>query len=85
MEGKDALGPGYAGSIELIPCIAGVIAAALVGYLSIRFMLRIITRVPLTWFALYLALIGVAYLVFQFTGLLNVPSFEIPAAAAAAV
>ena len=82
MEGKDALELGYAESIELIPCLIGIITAALVGYLSIRFMLRIITKVPLAWFALYLALIGVAYLVLQFTGLLNVPPFKIPAAAA---
>ena len=81
LEGKDALELGYAGSVELLPCIIGVIAAALVGYLSIRFMLRIITRVPLSWFALYLALIGVAYLVLQTTGLLNVPPFAFPAAA----
>ena len=82
-EGKDALELGYAESIELVPCIAGIIAAALVGYLAIRFMLRIIARVPLSWFALYLAVLGVAYLVLQLTGMMNVPSFAIPAAAAA--
>ena len=82
-EGKDALELGYAESIELVPCIAGIIAAAVVGYLAIRFMLRIIARVPLSWFALYLAVLGVAYLVLQLTGMMNVPSFAIPAAAAA--
>lgn len=80
-EGKDALELGYAKSIELVPCIAGIIAAAVVGYLAIRFMLRIITRVPLSWFALYLAILGVAYLVLQLTGMMNVPSFAIPASA----
>ena len=80
-EGKDALELGYAESIELVPCIAGIIAAAVVGYLAIRFMLRIITRVPLSWFALYLAILGVAYLVLQLTGMMNVPSFAIPASA----
>ena len=85
MEGKEALELGYAASIELIPCVVGVITAALVGYLSIRLMLRIITKVPLSWFALYIAVIGVAYLMLQFTGLLNVPPFEIPAVAAASL
>lgn len=82
VEGKDAIELGYAQSIELVPCVAGIIAAALVGYLAIRFMLRIIAKVPLSWFALYLAILGVAYLVLQLTGMMNVPSFSIPAAAA---
>ena len=85
MEGKDALELGYASSIELVPCIAGVVSAALIGYLSIRFMLRIITKVPLSWFALYVAILGVAYLVFQLTGMLDVPAFDIPVAAGAAL
>jgi len=82
MEGKDAVEEGYISQIELIPTVVGVIAAAVVGYLAIRFMLRIIAKVPLCWFALYLAVIGVAFLVFQFLGLLNVPPFAVPAAAA---
>ena len=82
VEGKDAIELGYAQSIELVPCVAGIIAAALVGYLAIRFMLRIIAKVPLSWFALYLAILGVAYLVLQLPGMMNVPSFSIPAAAA---
>ncbi len=80
MEGKDALDEGYINSIELVPCLVGIIAAAVVGYLSIRFMLRIIAKVPLSWFALYLALLGVAFLVLQFCGLLNVPPFAVPSA-----
>ena len=82
MEGKDAVEEGYISQIELVPTLAGVIAAAVVGYLAIRFMLRIIAKVPLCWFALYLAVIGVAFLAFQFLGLLNVPPFAVPAAAA---
>jgi undecaprenyl-diphosphatase len=82
MEGKDAVEEGYISQIELVPTVVGVIAAAVVGYLAIRFMLRIIAKVPLCWFALYLAVIGVAFLVFQFLGLLNVPPFAVPAAAA---
>lgn len=80
VEGKDAIELGYASSIELLPCLVGVVAAAVVGWLAIRFMLKIIARVPLSWFALYLAVIGVVYLVLQLIGIGNVPPFAVPAA-----
>lgn len=79
MEGKDALELGYASEIELIPCIIGIIIAASVGYLAIRFMLKIIAKVPLSWFALYLSVIGIVYLALQMTGSPYVPPFSIPA------
>ena len=47
-------------------------------------MLKMIARVPLSWFALYLAVIGVAYLVLQLTGTLQVPPFAVPASVPAA-
>lgn len=77
MEGKDALEQEYFSQIELIPAIVGVLLAAVVGYLAIRFMLRIITMVPLSWFAFYLALIGIIYLVLQFTGNPIVPAYSV--------
>lgn len=80
MEGKDAIEEGYAGSIELVPCLVGIVTAAVVGWLAIRFMLKIISRVPLAWFALYLALIGVVFLALQFSGSAGVPAFSVPAA-----
>ena len=78
MEGKDALEEGYIQYIEPVPCIIGILAAAVIGWLSIRFMLKVIARAPLSWFALYLAVIGVAYLALQMFGLLNVPAFVLP-------
>ena len=80
MEGKDALELGYASEIALIPSLIGIIVAAVVGYLAIRFMLKIIAKVPLSWFALYLAVIGILYLLLQFTGSPLTPPFAIPAA-----
>lgn len=77
MEGKDALEQEYFSQIDLIPAIVGVLLAAVVGYLAIRFMLRIITMVPLSWFAFYLALIGIIYLVLQFTGNPIVPAYSV--------
>ena len=78
MEGKDALESGYLSRIDPVPALIGVLVAAVVGYLSIRFMLRIITRAPLSWFALYLALIGIGFLLLQLTGNHLVPTFTLP-------
>ena len=80
MEGKDALELGYFSEISLLPALAGIIVAAAVGYLAIRFMLKMISKVPLSWFALYLAVIGVIYLLLQIAGSSVVPAFAVPAA-----
>ena len=82
MEGKDALEEGYLREIQLVPTLVGILVACLAGFLAIRFMLRIISRVPMAWFALYLAVIGVVYLVLQLTGSPLLPAFAIPEMAA---
>ena len=79
MEGKDALEMGWFTQVALLPSLVGILLAAVVGYFSIRFMLRIIVKVPLSWFALYLVLIGILFLLLQLTGSVLVPAFEIPA------
>lgn len=81
MEGKDALEEGYFSEIVLGPTVLGILVAAVSGYLAIRFMLRIISRVPMSWFALYLAVLGVVYLVLQLSGNASLPVFS-PAAPA---
>lgn len=80
MEGKDAAELGYIKGIAVIPSLIGVVIAAIVGYLSIRLMLRIIAKIPLSWFALYLAVIGIVFLLLQITGNTLVPAFSVPAA-----
>ena len=80
MEGKDAVKLGYYKDISLVPALVGILIAAVVGFFAIRFMLRMISRVPLSWFALYLAVIGIAYLLLQFSGNTLVPAFSVPAA-----
>ena len=80
MEGKEALELGYFSEIELVPALVGILVAAIVGYLAIRLMLKMITRVPLSWFSLYLALLGIAYLLLQLTGTLNAPPLTVPGA-----
>lgn len=77
MEGKDAIEEGWISEIDIVPTICGVVVAAIVGFLAIRFMLRIIEKVPMGWFALYLAVIGVAYLLLQLSGASFLPAFSL--------
>lgn len=78
MEGKDAISEGYAGEIAFVPSLIGVFTAAVIGYLSIRFMLKIISKAPLSWFALYLSVLGLVFLVLQIVGSPAVPAFIVP-------
>ena len=79
MEGKDALDAGYFKHLQVVPTVVGILVAAVSGYLALRFMLKMITRVPLSAFAIYLALIGIAILVLQLSGSSLLPAFT-PAA-----
>ena len=81
MEGKDALESGYIRDIDLFPSIVGIAVAAVTGFAALRFMLKMISRVPLSWFALYVALLGIAWLLLQLGGSPLVPAFALPAAA----
>lgn len=76
MEGKDALEEGWISEIAWGPTAIGFIIAAVVGFVAIRFMLRIIERVSLRWFALYMAVLGVGYLVMQLLGVSIFPAFS---------
>ena len=78
-EGLDALEMGYFAQLELVPTIVGMVVAAISGYLAIRFMLRLIQRASLNWFALYVAILGLVILVLQLTGCPALPPFVIPA------
>ena len=78
-EGKDAIELGYLSELALVPTIIGVIVSAVSGYLAIRFMLRLINKVSLNWFALYVALLGLVILVLQLAGIPGLPAFALPA------
>ena len=77
-EGKDAIENGYLSQLELVPTIVGVAVAAVSGYLAIRFMLKLINRISLNWFALYTALLGIVILLLQLSGFSGLPAFEFP-------
>ena len=78
-EGKDALESGYLAQLELVPTLVGMLVAAVSGYLAIRFMLKLINRISLNWFALYTALLGLMILLLQLSGYAGLPAFELPA------
>ncbi len=77
IKGKDALENGYFQQMEMVPVVVGMAVAAISGYLAIRFMLRLINRISLGWFALYVALLGIAVIVVQLAapGFLPIPAF----------
>ena len=85
LEGKDAIENGWISDLAILPTIVGVIVSAVVGYLAIRFMLKLITKVSLNWFALYVAILGVIFLAAQLFSLPGVVPFAPPAEAAAAL
>ena len=82
MEGKGVLEEGGLSSVQIVPAVVGVLVAAVSGFFALRFMLKIITTIPLSRFAVYLALIGILFLVLQLAGFSALPAFSpaVPAA-----
>ena len=64
--------------MALVPTLVGILVAAVSGYIAIRFMLSLISRVSLNWFALYVAILGVLILVLQLIGYPGTVPFAIP-------
>lgn len=85
LEGKEALDNGWFADLALVPTLVGVAVAGVTGYLAIRFMLKLVTRVSLNWFALYVAILGVLLLAMQLFGFPGVTPFDPHASTAAAV
>ena len=78
LEGKDAIENGWIKDLAPVPTLVGVIVACVTGYLAIRFMLKLITKVSLNWFALYVAILGVLFLALQLFGFPGVTPFAPP-------
>ncbi len=80
-EGKEAYEAGLLREFDAMPVIIGIAAAAVVGCLTIRVMLRLLEKLSLDWFALYLALLGTAILFVQICDAgarFGIPDFLIP-------
>ena len=70
-EGYDAVKAGALSQTgDMAAILVGMVVAGVCGYLAIRFMLRVIARISLNWFALYVVLLGIAVIVLQVTGVI---------------
>jgi undecaprenyl-diphosphatase len=65
MQAPDVVSNGFR-SVDWLAVLIGTTAAAVSGYFAIRFMLKIIVKKSLKWFALYVAVLGVLVLLDQF-------------------
>jgi len=70
-EGLDVLGSGVSLGADLPAIIVGVVMAFIAGYLSIRFFMKLISRVSLIGFALYVTAVGVLVIILQLTGVMT--------------
>ena len=80
MEGKDAIEEGYFSEIDPVPAVIGAVIAAIFGYAAIRIIMSVIGRIRLSWFSLYLAVIGVIYLLLQLVSRNGFPALALPEA-----
>ncbi|ABO48973.1 Undecaprenyl-diphosphatase [Desulforamulus reducens MI-1] len=62
------LAGGQAESIGIVPLLAGTLAAALSGYVAVKWMLAILQRGSLKVFSVYVWILGIGILIAQFTG-----------------
>lgn len=80
LEGKDALESGAFAFLadNFVPMVVGVVLAAISGYLAIRYMLKLINRISLNWFALYVFILGVVVIALQLLGVGGLPAISFP-------
>lgn len=70
-EGVDAIQSGVSFGSDLPAIIVGMVVAFISGYLAIRFFMKLISRVSLNGFALYMTLLGILTIILQATGHLD--------------
>lgn len=78
VEGKDALESGLLAQMgdNLLPLLFGIAVSAVAGFLAIRYMLKLITRVSLNWFALYVFILGAVVIALQIIGVGGFPALS---------
>ena len=85
-EGMDVLKEGVNIGPDLPAILVGMAVAGVSGYLAIRFFLRLISRVSLNGFAIYVAVLGILVIILQAMGVITdapAPVAEVAAAAKA--
>jgi len=70
-EGMDALEQGMSFGNDLPAILLGMLVAFVSGYLAIRFFMKLISRVSLNGFALYVTLLGILVIILQLTGVMR--------------
>lgn len=70
-EGSAALKEGLSFGGDLPAILVGMVVAGVSGYFAIHFFLKLITRISLNWFALYVAILGIAVIILQMTGVMT--------------
>ena len=70
-EVMDVVESGVSIGSDLPAILVGMVVAGVVGYFTIRFFMKLITRVSLNGFALYVTVLGVIVIVLQLTGVLG--------------
>ena len=56
----------FGGGVEIAPLVAGFIAAFVTGWLACRFMLEVVKRGKLIYFAIYCAIVGITAIITYF-------------------
>ena len=84
-ESMDALESGVTFGSDLPAILVGMAVAFVSGYLAIRFFMKLISRVSLNGFALYVTLIGILTIILQIMGRLDAPSAQVLTAMAASL
>ena len=82
-EGMDVLKEGVNIGPDLPAILVGMAVAGVSGYLAIRFFLRLISRVSLNGFAIYVAVLGILVIILQAMGVITdapAPVAEVAAA-----
>ena len=75
-EGKAALETGVTFGSDLPAVLIGMAVAFISGYLAIRFFMKLISRVSLNGFALYVTLLGILTIILQIMGRMDAPSAQ---------
>lgn len=79
-EGYGALKTGGLGQMDLPATLVGMVVAGVSGYFAIRFMLKLISKISLNWFALYVVALGILVILLQATGVMPDAAAQAPAA-----
>ena len=79
VEAKDAIEADGLSTLFSFDIVVGMLFAAVSGFLAIRYMLKLIEKISLTRFSVYLIIIGILVIIFQLTGFAAFPPLQFPA------